>query len=84
MRNIRLNQEKKRGSEVDLILSGNMMNNFILIKATKTGFTIGIQANIDYAHDVNNAREFMGLNAKDAKIINDAIEYDIQDRINKS
>ena len=75
---------KKRGGEVDLILSGNMMNNFILIKATKTGFTIGIQANIDYAHDVNNVREFMGLNAKDAKIINDAIEYDIQDRINKS
>ena len=64
-------------AEVDLVLSGNMMNNLVVKKATAEGFTIGLTKNAQYGYAVNQDREFLGLSSSDIDIIVKSVKLEL-------
>jgi len=64
-------------AEVDLVLSGNMMNNLVIKKATAEGFTIGLTKNAQYGYAVNQDREFLGLSSSDIDIIVKSVKLEL-------
>ena len=68
-------------AKVDLVLSGNMMNNLIIKEATATGFTIGLTDHAQYGYIVNSSREFLGLSPKDIDILVEAVEIEIRKKV---
>ena len=68
-------------AEVDLVLSGNMMNNLVVKEATATGFVIGLTSNANYGYIVNRSREFLGLSPKDVDILVEAVEIEIRKKV---
>ena len=75
--------ESTDSAEVDLVLSGNMMNNLVVKEATPTGFTIGLTSNASYGYIVNMSREFLGLSPKDVEILVEAVEIEIRKKVMK-
>jgi len=65
-------------AEVDLVLSGNMMNNLVVKEATAKGFTIGLTRNAGYGYYVNEKREFLGLTSQDIDIITRAVTIELR------
>jgi len=75
-------QSRRRGggsnsAEVDLVLSGNMMNNLVVKEATATGFKIGLTKHAQYGYAVNQDREFLGLSPDDVNILVAAAQAEI-------
>ena len=79
-------ESRKRGqagesAEVDLVLSGNMMNNLVVKEATANGFKIGLTQHADYGYDVNMDREFIGLTDQEVDVIVKAVELDLRRKL---
>ena len=79
-------ESRRRGSssdsaEVDLVLSGNMMNNLVVKEATKDHFTIGLTENALYGYQVNQTREFLGLSPSDINVLMKAAEAELRKRL---
>lgn len=70
-----------QSAEVDLVLSGNMLNNFVVQEATDNGFKIGLNNNAQYGYYVNQDREFIGLTDQDVKILVKAVELDLKRKL---
>jgi len=75
-------QESRRRSgsssaEVDLVLSGNMMNNLVVKEASASGFKIGLTKHAQYGYAVNESREFLGLSEDDVRILTAATKAEI-------
>ena len=68
-------KSRRRGSstdsaEVDLVLSGSLMNNLIVLQATETFFVIGLTNHVKYyGYAVNEKREYLGLTNRDVQIL---------------
>ena len=65
-------------AELDLTLSGNMMNNLVVKEATAKGFTIGLTRHTGYGYYVNEKREFLGLTSQDIDIITRAVTIELR------
>lgn len=81
-------ESRRRGSssdsaEVDLVLSGNMMNNLIVKSASADGFTIGLTNEANYGYLVNQSREFLGLSPKDVDILVKSAENELKKQLEK-
>ena len=68
-------------AEVDLVLSGNMMNNLVIKEATANHFVIGLTKHAQYGYAVNRKREFLGLTKKDREILVKAVEIELRRRL---
>ena len=68
-------------AEVDLVLSGHMINNLVVKEATAAGFVIGLTEHAQYGYAVNQTREFLGLSPKDVKILTKAVEIELRGKI---
>jgi len=80
------NQSRRRGqstdsAEVDLVLSGNMMNNLVVKEATASGFTIGLTKHAQYGFAVNENREFIGLSPDDVEVLMDSAEAELRRKL---
>jgi hypothetical protein len=65
-------------AEVDLVLSGNMMNNLVVKKATRNTFTIGLTDHAQYGYYVNEQREFLGLSAQDVDTLVESVKLNLK------
>ena len=79
---------RRRGSgtdsaEVDLVLSGNMMNNLVVKEATVSRFVIGLTTHAQYGYYVHEKREFLGLSPRDVEIMVKAAENDIRKKLKR-
>jgi hypothetical protein len=79
-------ESRQRGSgsdsaEVDLVLSGNMMNNLVVLEASQNGFKVGLTSEAQYGYYVNEDREFIGLTDKDVDILVKAFEIDLRSKL---
>jgi|TARA_R100000482_G_scaffold124358_1_gene76916 hypothetical protein len=79
-------ESRRRGSssdsaDVDLVLSGNMMNNLVVKEATKDRFVIGLTENALYGYRVNQTREFLGLSPSDVDVLLKAAEAELSKRL---
>lgn len=71
-------------AEVDLVLSGSLMNNLVVLNAEQTKFTIGLTSHVQYyGYYVNEKREFIGLSDKDVEILFQTVRAEIANKINK-
>ena len=71
-------------AEVDLVLSGALMNNLVVLSASQTRFTIGLTSHVQhYGYYVNETREFLGLSEKDVAILTIAIQDEIERKLDK-
>ncbi len=62
----RSNSIEGQTAAVDLTLSGMMLQNFVVLDATNSQFTIGLLPPVqDYGYDVNKVRGFIGLADKE-------------------
>ena len=62
----RSNAIEGQTASVDLTLSGMMLQNFVVLEATNTKFTIGLLPPVqDYGYAVNQDRGFIGLAKKE-------------------
>lgn len=69
-------------AEVDLVLSGALMNNIILTQADRTGFTISLSDHVAYyGYRVNADREFLRLDLDTIKVLARAVSIDIENRL---
>jgi len=69
-------------AEVDLTLSGALLNNLVTIKATRTSFTIGLSSAVrHYGYYVNARRSFIGLSSSDQRKLTDAIAARIRKKL---
>jgi len=67
-----------RTAEVDLTLTGNLMNGLQIIKHDRLSFTIGlIQQVRHYGYRVNEERPYIGLTEREVKIITKTINMAI-------
>jgi len=66
---------------VDLVLSGNMLNNFVVLEATENGFILGLTSKAQYGYYVNQQREFIGLTDDEVDILVKAVEIDLKDKM---
>lgn len=65
---------KNQTAEVDLTLSGNLMNNLITTNATRTSYAIGLSSKVrSYGYDVHRERPFIGLSKSDQRVLTNAI-----------
>jgi len=68
-------------AEVDLVLSGNMMNNLVVKGATAQGFVIGLTQHAGYGYYVNQEREFLGLSPQDVEMVVEAARINLEKKI---
>lgn len=74
--------KKAKSAEVDLVLSGQLMNNLVVKEATPTGFTIGLTKHVSsYGYDVNAKREFLGLTKDDIDVLVEAVNHDVRRKL---
>lgn len=78
-------ESRRRGAgdsaEVDLVLSGNMMNNLVVKSATAKGFVIGLTQHAQYGYFVNADREFLGLSDQDVDILVNTIDIELRRKL---
>jgi hypothetical protein len=79
-------ESRRRGTpgesaEVDLVLSGNMINNFVVKQATVNGFKLGLTQQANYGYSVNMDREFIGLTDQEVDILVRAVEFDLRRKL---
>jgi len=69
-------------AEVDLTLSGALMNNLVMTDSTKTSFTIGLSSAVKhYGYYVHEDRPFIGLSASDQRKLTDAVAARIRKKL---
>ena len=69
-------------AQVDLVLSGQLMNNLIVKEATATGFTIGLTKHVQsYGYHVNEKREFLGLTEKNIDVLSEAVAIEVRKKL---
>ena len=73
--------EGGESAEVDLVLSGNMMNNLVVKEATENMFIIGLTSKAQYGYYVNEERRFLGLSKKDIETLVDAVEIEVRKKL---
>lgn len=79
-------ESRRRGqggesAEVDLVLSGNMLNNFVVTEASETGFKLGLTNQAQYGYTVNEDREFIGLTNGEVDVLVKAFEIDLKRKL---
>lgn len=80
-------ESRRRGSssdsaEVDLVLSGQLMNNLVVTEATQNGFKIGLTRHVEsYGYHVNEDREYIGLRDEDVDTLVEAIKFDVLEKL---
>lgn len=79
-------ESRRRGegssAEVDLVLSGQLMNNLVVKKATVNGFTIGLTKHVQsYGYHVNDKREYLGLTNKEIDILLSTVYFEVAKRL---
>jgi hypothetical protein len=79
-------ESRKRGgggesASVDLVLSGNMLNNFVVKEATANGFKIGLTEHAQYGYEVNEHREFIGLTQGEVDILVKSVQIDLRNKL---
>jgi hypothetical protein len=80
----RRNPHQDDSAEVDLVLSGALMNNLVVLEAEQTKFKIGLTSNVQYyGYYVNEKREFIGLSNDDVNILNQSVQDEISRKIDK-
>jgi hypothetical protein len=63
---------------VDLVASGILMNNLVVLHADAQRFVIGLTQHVrNYGYAVNQARPYLGLSARQVDIVVKAVEYDL-------
>lgn len=73
---------KGQSAEVDLVLSGQLMQNFVLKSSSSTGFTLGLTKHVShYGYHVNKKREYLGLTEKDVDILVKAVTLDLMEKL---
>ena len=78
------NKHQDDSAEVDLVLSGALMNNLVVLNADQTSFTIGLTSHVRYyGYHVNEKREYIGLSDKDVDILFKSVQEEINKKINK-
>lgn len=81
------NESRRRGgeddsAEVDLVLSGQLMNNLVVTEATPTGFKIGLTKHVQsYGYHVNQKREYLGLSEDDIDVLVEAVSNDVSEKL---
>jgi len=73
-----------RGSSalVDLVLSGTLMNNLVILHADAQRFIIGLTQHVrHYGYEVNDDREFLGLSQRDVNMIVSAVQFNLARKI---
>lgn len=81
------NESRRRGgkddsAEVDLVLSGQLMNNLVVTEATAKGFKIGLTKQVQsYGYHVNDKREYLGLTDDDVKVLVEAVTFDVREKL---
>ncbi len=69
-------------AEVDLTLSGALLNNIVTTSATKHGYTVGLSNAVrHYGYTVNDDRPFIGLSPKDRRTLTDAVAARIRTKL---
>lgn len=79
-------ESRRRGTggesaSVDLVLSGNMLNNFVVLEASKEGFRLGLTSKAQYGYAVNEDREFIGLTEGEVEVLVKAVEIDLRSKM---
>ena len=74
-------RSKGDSAEVDLVLSGNMLNNLVIKEATVDRFVIGLTQHAQYGYAVNEDRKFLGLTTKDQEILVKAVGIELRKRL---
>ena len=75
---------RQQSAEVDLVLSGNLMNNLVVTTANKYRFKIGLTAHVAYyGYDVNAVRPFLGLTSADIDVIHDTVRFDLEAKLKR-
>ena len=65
-------------SEVDLTLSGQLMQNFTVLQSSSQGFTIGLLEPVQqYGYFVNDRRKFIGLTDEEVQKLIKMIEINL-------
>jgi hypothetical protein len=71
-------------SEVDLVLSGALMANFIPLKVTKTSFILGLGSPVQsYGYYVNAKRRFIGLSEPEIEQMNEVIALELMQKLQR-
>lgn len=74
----------KMTSEVDLVLSGSLMANFIPLKVTKTRFILGLGSPVQaYGYHVNKTRRFIGLSPSEVDQMTKVIALEIKQKLQR-
>jgi hypothetical protein len=74
----------KMTSEVDLVLSGSLMANFIPVKVTKTRFILGLGSPVQaYGYHVNKTRRFIGLSPSEVDQMTQVIALEIKQKLQR-
>ena len=69
---------------VDLVLSGAMMNNLVLMEATDSRFIIGLTNRVrSYGYDVHADRPFIGLSPRDVNVLVSAVQAELTAKIKR-
>ena len=71
-------------AEVDLVLSGALMNNLVILKASRTRFVIGLTKHVKYyGYAVNAQREYLGLSPDEIRLLIVATRQAIVDKLSQ-
>jgi hypothetical protein len=71
-------------AEVDLTLSGALVNNIQPLQVSKSGYTIGLTSAVrGYGYRVNERRPYLGLSPNDVKILSAAVAARIRKKLPK-
>jgi hypothetical protein len=64
---------------VDLVASGILMNNLVVLHADARRFVIGLTPEVRYyGYGVNQVRPYLGLSSRQVDIVVRAVEYDLR------
>ena len=81
---------KRRGgqgqtAEVDLVLSGQLMNNLVVLQATETRFRIGLTKHVrHYGYEVHKVRPYIGLTDNEIDTLVNAVALDISKKLGRN
>lgn len=80
----RINSMEGQSAEVDLTLSGQLMQNFTVIQSSSNGFTIGLLPPVQqYGYFVNEKRSYIGLSDKEIEQLVEMIKINLLEDLNE-
>lgn len=69
---------------VDLVASGIMLNNLVVLHADDKRFILGMTPHVrHYAYAVNAEREFLGLSAQDVNMLVSTVEHELMQKLKR-